>query len=125
MGSGSQRELERGASDGGDGDAGDSGRSDVSSGGDKGTGREMFITSSAYAKPEDWELNRAHITRLYRDEDLSLKEVIGIMAQDHHFFATCVTTHPHSIQWHSLRCACDRIPHATCFFRNPSDQLTR
>lgn len=40
-----------------------------------------------YAKAGDWEQHRDTITKLYRDQDLHLDEVISIMARDHQFFA--------------------------------------
>lgn len=45
-----------------------------------------------YATAEDWERNRALFTRLYRDENKTLKEVKSIMEERHGFFATWVSS---------------------------------
>lgn len=45
-------------------------------------------TSIAWAKAEDWAAHRPTITRLYAEEDRTLREVIEIMKRDHSFFAT-------------------------------------
>lgn len=53
--------------------------------------REMATNTMAfrgYARAEDWEPNRRTISRLYRDENRSLKEVMEIMSRNYHFHAT-------------------------------------
>ncbi|KAI1875185.1 hypothetical protein JX265_004243 [Neoarthrinium moseri] len=42
----------------------------------------------AWASPEDWEANKETISRLWWDDDHSLKEVQDIMSQEHDFHAT-------------------------------------
>jgi hypothetical protein len=44
-----------------------------------------------YASPEDWEVHRETITRLYLHEKRSLQEVMEHMALNYFFFATCVS----------------------------------
>jgi len=41
-----------------------------------------------YAEPSDWSAYQATITRLYIDENKTLKEVIRIMQEDFQFRAT-------------------------------------
>jgi hypothetical protein len=36
----------------------------------------------------DWEVHREYFTQLYQDEERSLKEVMEIMKDRHHFHAT-------------------------------------
>jgi hypothetical protein len=40
--------------------------------------------------PNAWDPHRANITRLYRDENRHLRDVMRIMARDHGIRATCV-----------------------------------
>ena len=41
-----------------------------------------------YASERDWERHKGLITRLYRDENKTLKEVMAIMYHRHGFHAT-------------------------------------
>lgn len=49
-------------------------------------------TSAVHPPPpqEQWNSMRAIITRLYKDQNRTLKETIEIMEREHQFYATCV-----------------------------------
>ena len=47
-----------------------------------------------YATLDDWEPHRATITRLYQEENKTLRETMDIMAREHGFFATYAVTFP-------------------------------
>jgi len=47
-----------------------------------------FPTQPRYATAEDWERNRALFTRLYCDQNMTLKDVRAIMRERHGFNAT-------------------------------------
>jgi hypothetical protein len=50
----------------------------------------IFPVRTRYATADDWERHRALFTRLYRDENKTLKEVKSIMKEKYGFNATCV-----------------------------------
>jgi hypothetical protein len=43
---------------------------------------------TVWATPEAWDAHRSIITRLYIDQDRTLKGVMEIMQRDYHFFGT-------------------------------------
>jgi len=43
-----------------------------------------------WAMPSEWDAVRATVTRLYKDENRKLEEVMAIMQRDHNFYATYV-----------------------------------
>lgn len=49
-------------------------------------------TQFRYATPEDWERNRALFTSLYRDQNMTLKDVKAIMREKYGFNATYVSS---------------------------------
>ena len=51
-----------------------------------------FPTRFRYATAEDWERNRALFTSLYRDQNMTLKDVKAIMREKYGFSATYVSS---------------------------------
>ena len=45
-------------------------------------------TETKWASPHDWAHHKAAIIKLYSDEDMTLKEVMQTMQDQHGFFAT-------------------------------------
>jgi hypothetical protein len=52
----------------------------------------VFPTQFRYATAEDWERNRALFTWLYRDQNMTLKDVKAIMREKYAFNATYVSS---------------------------------
>jgi len=59
----------------------------------------IFSVQTRYATTEDWERYRALFTRLYRDENKTLKDVKSIMKEKYGFNATWV---PRTLMQHAI-----------------------